>query len=176
MTALPELHTSHSPTPDSPTPGLLGEPRSRYQIDCAGAQIHVHARSVATVLRIDGEVDAANTDLVAEAIRRFSRLKAPLVLDLGGLDFLAGSGLRALLVLDEEHRRAGLRCCVVGGAALRRLTRVVPDQGLPIADSVASALAHIEGATTARRRLVSGPARQHEPQRDAARRLRGLAS
>ncbi|WP_176704376.1 STAS domain-containing protein [Mycobacterium malmoense] len=75
---------------------------------------------MATVLRIDGEVDAANTDLVAEAIRRFSRLKAPLVLDLVGLDFLAGSGLRALLVLDEEHRRAGLRCCVVGDAALRR--------------------------------------------------------
>ncbi|ORB73334.1 sulfate transporter [Mycobacterium scrofulaceum] len=145
-------------------------------MDCAGAQIHVHARSVATVLRIDGEVDAANTNLVTETIRRFSRLKAPLILDLSGLDFLAGSGLRALLVLDEEHRRARLRYCVVGGTALRRLTRVVPDHGLPIADSVASALSRIEGATTARRRLVSGPARQHEPQRDASTRLRGLAS
>lgn len=171
MPVLPDLRT-----PDRHTPELLGEPRSRYQIDCAGAQIHVHARSTATVLRIDGEVDAANTDLFAEAIRRFSRLRAPLVLDLTGLDFLAGSGLRALLTLNEEHRQAQLRCSIVSGAALRRLTRVLPDHALPIADSVDAALAHIEGATTARRRLVSGPARQHEPQRDAATRLRGIAS
>ncbi len=161
---------------DPRRPELLGQPRSRYQIDCAGAQIHVHARSVATVLRIDGEVDASNADLITDVIRRFSRLKAPLILDLGGLDFLAGAGLRALLVLNEEHRQTRLRCSMVSGAALRRLTRVVPDHGLPIADSVAAALTHIEGATTARRRLVSGPARQHEPQRDASTRLRGLAS
>jgi anti-anti-sigma factor len=171
MTAFPDLYT-----PDPPTRELLGQPRSRYQIDCAGATIHVHARSAATVLRIDGEIDAANTGLMTETIRRFSRLNAPLILDLGGLDFLAGSGLRALLVLNEEHRRAKLRCSVVAGAALRRLTRVVPDHGLPIADSVTAALAHIEGATTARRRLVSGPPRQHEPQSDASTRLRGLAS
>ncbi|OBH02853.1 sulfate transporter [Mycobacterium sp. E1747] len=145
-------------------------------MDCAGAQIHVHARSAATVLRIRGEVDAANTDLVADVIRRFSRLRAPLILDLSGLDFLAGSGLRALLALNEEHRVAQLRCCVVSGAALRRLTRVLPDHGLPIAESVDVAVAHIEGATMARRRLVSGPARQHEPQRAAAMRLRGIAS
>lgn len=171
MTASPDLCT-----PRAPAPELLGQPRSRYRIDCAAAQIHVHARSVATVLRIDGEVDASNAELITEAIRRFSRLKAPLVLDLSGLDFLAGSGLRALLVLNEEHRRAQLRSSVVSGPALRRLTRVVTDHGLPIAHSVAAALAHIEGATAARRRLVSDPARQHEPQRDTSARLRGLAS
>ncbi|WP_082948288.1 MULTISPECIES: STAS domain-containing protein [unclassified Mycobacterium] len=171
MTASTELRT-----PDRHTPGLLGEPRSRYQIDCAGAQIQVHARSVATILRLEGEVDASNTALIAEAIRRFTRLRAPLVLDLAGLDFLAASGLRALLVLSEEHRRAGLRCSIVSGVALRRLTRVLPELGLPIADSVPAALAHIEGVATARRRLVSGPSRQQEPQRDASTGLRGLAS
>lgn len=136
MTAFPDLHTHdrHTydpPTHDPATPELLGQPRSRYQIDCAGATIHVHARSTATVLRIEGEVDASNADLIAEAVRRFARLRAPLVLDLGCLDFLAGSGLRALLVLNEEQQRAQLRCSVVSGAALRRLTRVVPDHGLP---------------------------------------------
>lgn len=163
-------------TPVCHAPELLGQPRSRYEIDCGAAQIRVHTRSIATVLSIVGEVDAANTDPVADAIRRFSRLRAPLILDLTGLDFLAGSGLRALLVLDEEHRKAQLRCCVVGGHALRRLTRVLPDHGLPIAESVDAALAHIDGAAAARRRLVSGPARQHEPQSDASTRLRGLAS
>ncbi|BBZ74032.1 hypothetical protein MPRS_51250 [Mycobacterium paraseoulense] len=155
---------------------MLGQPRNRYQIDCAGPTIHVHARSTATVLRVDGEVDASNADLITEAVRRFARLRAPLVLDLGGLDFLAGSGLRALLVLHEEQQRAQLRYSVVSGAALRRLTQVVPDHGLPLAESVAAALAHIECATTARRRLVSGPARQHEPQRDVSAVVRGLAS
>ncbi len=131
---------------------------------------------MATILRIDGEVDASNTAPITEAIRRFARLRAPLVLDLAGLDFIAASGLRALLVLSEEHRQAGLRCCIVSGVALRRLTRALPELGLPMADSVPAALAHIEGVTSARRRLVSSPARQHEPQRDASTRLRGLAS
>ncbi|GAA4542663.1 STAS domain-containing protein [Mycobacterium paraffinicum] len=131
---------------------------------------------MATILRLEGEVDASNAALIAEAIRRFSRLRAPLVLDLAGLDFLAASGLRTLLVLSEEHRHAGLRCCIVSGVALRRLARVLPELGLPVADSVPAALAHIEGVTSARRRLVSGPARQHEPQSDAPTRLRGLAS
>lgn len=162
--------------PDFRTPELRGQPRSRYQIDCGTAQIHVHARSLATVLRIVGEVDASNADLLTETIRGFARLKAPLILDLADLDFLAGSGLSALLVLNEEHRQTQSRCSVVSGAALRRLTRLVPDHGLPLADSVAQALAHIEGVTTARRRLVSGPAHQQEPQRAASARLRGLAS
>lgn len=171
MAAFPDRHI-----PDPHVPELLGQPRSRYQIDCAGATIHVHARNAATVLRLEGEVDASNADLIAEAVRRFARLRAPLVLDLGGLDFLAGSGLRALLVLNDEQQRAQLRFSVVSGAALRRLTRVVPDHGLPLAESVAAALAHIECATTARRRLVSGAARQHEPQRDVPARVSGLAS
>ncbi|WP_231983633.1 STAS domain-containing protein [Mycobacterium sp. E2733] len=131
---------------------------------------------MATILRIEGEVDASNTDLIAGAIRRFAQLRAPLVLDLAGLDFIAASGLRALLALNEEQRRAGLRCCIVSGVALRRLTQVLPELGLPMADSVPAAVAHIEGVSTARRRLVSDPARQHEPQRDAPIRLRGLAS
>lgn len=159
--------------PDLCTPEL---PRSRYQIHCGAAHIQVHARRLATVLRVDGEADASNADLIAEAIRGFSRLKAPLILDLADVDFLAGSAFSALLVLNEEHRRAQLRCCVVSGAALRRLTRVVPDHGLPVVDSLDQALGHIERATTARRRLVAEPPRQHEPQRDTSTRLRGLAS
>ncbi|BBX65861.1 hypothetical protein MSAS_50350 [Mycobacterium saskatchewanense] len=127
--------------------------------------MHVHARNVATVLRIEGEIDALNADLVAEAIRRFSRLKAPLILDLTHLDFIGTAGLSALQMLDDEHRSAGLHCSVVGGSALRRLTQAMPDHGLLLVDSVSQALAHIDAAVRARRRLVSGGPRQEEPQR-----------
>ncbi len=154
-------------SPDLCTTGLRGQPRSRYHIDCAGARLHVHARSVATVLRVDGGIDASNADLVAQAIRRFSRLKAPLILDISHLDFLGSAGLRALLILDDEHQLAGLHCSVVGGAALRLLTQVVPDHGLPVVDSVPDALRRVEGAIRARRGFVSGLARQEEPQRAA---------
>jgi anti-anti-sigma factor len=143
---------------------LRGQPRSRYRIDCAGSRLHVHARSQATVLRLDGDIDASNADLVAEAIRRFSRLNAPLILDLSHVDFLGSAGFSALQTLDEEHRRAALPCTVVGGAALRRLTRVAPDHGLVLVDSVPEALRGMEGVVRAGRRCVAGPARQEEPQ------------
>lgn len=129
------------------------EPRSRYVIDCAGAQVNVHARSLATVLRIEGEIDACNADLVAQVIRRFARLKAPLVLDVSHLDFLGSAGLRALLLANEEHRRAKLHCNVVSGAALRRLTRVVTDHGLPLVDSMPEAMQNTHEFIHARRRL-----------------------
>ncbi len=164
MTALPDLRT----------PELLGQPRSRYQIDYGGAQLHVHARSLATVLRIDGEIDASNADVLTQAIRRFSQLKAPLILDLSSLEFLGSAGLEALLVLNDEHQQDQMHCTVVSGVALRRLTQVVPDHGLPTVDSLTQALQHIEDVIRARRRLVSGLARQQEPQRNATMRVGGL--
>ncbi len=166
MTALPDLRM----------PELLGQPRSRYQIDCAGARLHIHARSLATVLGIDGEIDASNADLITQAIRRFSQLKAPLILDLSRLDFLGSAGLETLLTLNDEHQQAQILCSVVSGAALRRLTQVVPDHGLPIVDSVPEALQHIEDAMRVRRRFVSGLARQHEPQGSATMRVGGVPS
>lgn len=155
MAALPDIHIS----------ALREQPRSRYLIDCAGAQLYVHARSQATVLRVNGEIDASNADLVGQAIRRFSRLNAPLIIDLCHLDFLDMVGLRALISLNHEHRQAKLHCNVVGGPTLRRLTRVVTDHGLPIVDSVPEALQLVEDAINARRQSLSAQVRQEEPQR-----------
>ena len=154
-------------------PDRLGEPRCRYVIDCAGAQVHVHARRLATVLRVEGEIDVSNADLVAQAIRRFARLKAPLILDVSELDFLGVAGLRALLLLHEEHRQARLHCNVVSGAALQRLTGVASDHGLPVVDSVPEALQNIHDFIHARRQLLWGLARQREPQRNTDQRDTG---
>jgi anti-anti-sigma factor len=140
MAALPDIQTSD-----------LGEPPgSRYLIDCAGAQLRVHASSLAAVLRVNGEIDAFNADLVARAIRRVSQLKAPLVLDVSHLDFLDVVGFRALITLNHEHQQAKQHFNVVSGPTLRRLTRVVANHGLPIVDSVPDALQLVADAVNLR--------------------------
>jgi anti-anti-sigma factor len=132
--------------PDLPTPGLRGQPGSLHLIDCAGAQLCGDARGRATVLRVSGEIDASNADLVARGIRRFSQPKAPLVLDLSHLEFLDVTGLGVLIRLNRENQKAKLQCNVVTGPTLRRLTRVVADHGLPLVDSVPEALQLVEEA------------------------------
>lgn len=127
--------------------------------------MRVHARSLATELCITGEVDVSNVDLVAEAMHRYSQLKAPLIIDLGHVDFLGAAGFRALLAVNHEHRQAQWHCSVVAGAAMRRFTGVFPDHGLLIANSIPEALHRVDSAIRARRRLLSGLARQREPQR-----------
>ncbi len=72
--------------------------------DFNGARLYVYARGLGTVLRVDGEIDASNTNSVAQAIRCFARLKTPLILDLSHLDFLSIDGFRALLMLNHEHQ------------------------------------------------------------------------
>lgn len=134
-------------------------------INCAGAQLHVHARRLATVLRIDGEVDASNAELTVAAIGRVSKLKTPLILDLSHLEFLGVAGLRAVLGVNYDHQRARLHCSVVSGPALRRLTRVVGGHGLPIVDSVAEALQVVEDIARARRQFLSGLTRREDPRR-----------
>lgn len=117
-----------------------------YEIDCAGAQLHVQPHGLATVLRVEGEIDASNSDLVAQAARRLVRLRVPLILDVTRVSYLGSAGLRALLLVDDECRLARLHCSVVGGEALHRLTRLVTGLSLPLVDSVAEALRLIQGA------------------------------
>lgn len=126
-------------------------PRYRYVIDCGRAQIFIYARSLATVLRVDGEIDGCNAGRVAAEIRRFGRFKAPLILNLSHLEFLGMDGFQALLALNHEHRAAGLSCTVVAGPAMRPVLRIVSDHGLPLVQSVPEALQLIEDALAGRR-------------------------
>lgn len=86
----------------------------------ARAHVFVYARCLATVVRIDGEIDAANADDLTEAIRGFARLKTPVVLDLSRLCFVSVEGFRALLVVNDELRKARVHCGVVAGTASGR--------------------------------------------------------
>ena len=144
----------HCPQPSEDT-------RSRFSVDCAGAQVCVHAQRHATVLDVDGEIDAANADLVGQTMCRFAQLNAPLIADLSQLSFLGIAGFRALIAFNQEIQQTGLRCQIVAGAALRRLTHVVTNHDLPVVDSVSDALACIDATTQLRR-----SARQSEPKRN----------
>lgn len=135
----------------------------RYMAAFNGARLYVFARSLGTVLRVDGEIDASNADNVAHAIRQFARLKTPLVLDLSHLEFLSTDGFRALLALNHENQRSRVHCSVVAGAALRPLLRIVTEHGLPVVGSVAEALQLIEDIVRARRQLLSGAVRRRRP-------------
>lgn len=114
----------------------LPKPLGRYIFDCAGAQLEVHPHDVAIVVRVRGEIDASNADLVARAIRRCARNAPPLILDLRHLKFLASSGFSALQLLTDELEHAELHFSVVSGGALHRLTHVIRDHGLPVVDSL----------------------------------------
>jgi len=139
--------------------------RRRYAADCAGAQVHVYARSLATVLRIEGEIDASNAERIAQEIRRFARLKTPLILDLSHLNFLAIAGFRALLMLNHEHKRDRLHCSVIPGPAMRPLLRIITDHGLALADSVPEALQLIDDVIRTRRQFLSDVAQQRVERR-----------
>ncbi|MCV7077027.1 hypothetical protein AWC27_28570 [Mycobacterium szulgai] len=123
-------------------------------MDCTGARVRVHARSLAILLRVTGEVDSSNAGQVSQAIRRFSQLDTPLIVDLSCVDFLGIACFRILF---------GLNCVVVDGPALSRLTRVISDHGLAIVDSVPEALQLIEDDIHTRRQVLSGPDRPHLP-------------
>lgn len=126
-------------------------PRYRYAVNCGRAQMFVYARRFATVVRVDGGVDASNAGHIAAEIRRFTKAQAPLIIDLSRLEFLGIEGFQQLLALNHQHRAAGLYCNIVTGAAVRPLTRVVTDHGLPLVKSVPEALQLIEDALATRR-------------------------
>ncbi len=126
-----------------------------YAIDCAGARLSVQARSLATVLRVEGEIDATNTERLADAVNHFSALETPLVVDISGLQFIGVTGFHALIAFDEERDRAGLLWALVSGDALRPFLRVVTDHQLPVASSVAAALHKIEADIRARREVLT---------------------
>ena len=134
-------------------------PRSKYVIDCAGAWITVHARSLAAVLTIDGEIDAVNTEAFHTAVRRYGVLHSPVIVDLTTLDFLGVGGFRSLMTLSQEYQQADLPFIVVPGAALRLLLRVFTDHDLITEPSVTQALKHITEIKRAPRQILLSMAR-----------------
>jgi anti-anti-sigma factor len=106
-----------------------------------GAFWNSEVQAGVAVIRVAGELDAANLDQFADYARRALDGGHPIVLDLTKLDFLAAQGFRMLLDFDSECHRHGLDWAVVAGHSTARLLQVCDrDSYLPSSPSISQAL------------------------------------
>jgi anti-anti-sigma factor len=102
----------------------------------------------ATVITASGEVDAANANQLTEFVERHIRPDKRVILDLGGLEFIATAGFSALHRINVACSGAGAYWDLVPSPGVHRLLRICdPDGTLP--------------ATMTQTGLVTGPGIQH---------------
>jgi anti-anti-sigma factor len=123
-------------------------------VDCTGAQVRAHCRSLATVVTIRGDVDAVNVDQVSEYVRRFVLSDNPVVLDLTDVNHFSSAGIGLLCALDEECRAAGVEWMVVANPIISALLGDPDDAVFPVRPSVHEAMRHLADVITWRRQLV----------------------
>lgn len=62
-------------------------------------------RPDATVIKVFGEVDLLSASWLEEELRNCERFGLPVIVDLDGVEFMDGSGLRALLAAATRDTR-----------------------------------------------------------------------
>lgn len=123
--------------------------------DCGRAQIRWHFRHLATVVTIDGEIDAVNVDRVIERARRFVLAKDPLVLDMSNVKSFAAEGVSLLTSIAEDCHAAEVEWMLVPGSATAdRLCDTGYDAVFPLARSVHEALHDFADVIDRRRQLL----------------------
>jgi anti-sigma B factor antagonist len=93
------------------------------------------------VLALTGEFDLAGVQGFEQALKELESAGVELVLvDLGGLDFMDSSGLRALVMADQRAKKAGRRLAIVPGPpSIRRVFEITQlDDRLDLVESAAS--------------------------------------
>jgi anti-anti-sigma factor len=80
-----------------------------------GFQVSASRVNGHAVVSLLGEFDLAGVTLFERELDRVRAPEATLIVDLRGLTFIDSSGLRALVIADQEARSAGRRCIVVRG-------------------------------------------------------------
>jgi anti-anti-sigma factor len=98
------------------------------------------------IVSADGELDAANAqDFVEYAFRHTDAVKR-LLLDLVGLEFFGTAGFSALHTLNVRCAEVGADWAMMPSKAVTRLLGICdPDATLPVAPTIATALAVIHG-------------------------------
>lgn len=92
-------------------------------MDC-NLSVDVRDEPDATVLTVSGELDMASSPKLAQALDQL-RPTRPLVLDLGGLEFIDVTGLHVLLQASQRTEQEGFRLTVVNASrAVRKLLRL----------------------------------------------------
>jgi anti-anti-sigma factor len=97
------------------------------------------------VISIEGELDAANADLLAEYVHRCAGYCEWLVLNLRGLGFIGTAGFSVLEAINSACATSKVRWSMVPSEAVARMLRVCdPKSSLPTTESVAAALATVQ--------------------------------
>lgn len=97
------------------------------------------------VVTVCGEIDAANADHFAGHLIGYATYCEWLVLNLANLGFIGLDGFSALQTMHARFAGAGKHWAMVPGTAVIRLLRVcVVETGLPIFESVTTALPAVQ--------------------------------
>jgi anti-anti-sigma factor len=97
----------------------------------------------AVVITAHGELDASNSNQLADYVQRCAAQFKSLVviLNLSEVEFFGTAGFSALHTINVRSAGADVRWAVVPSRAVSRLLRICdPDHALPVAESIADAL------------------------------------
>ena len=107
------------------------------------ARVEHERRGTAVLVRIAGEIDLSNAQVVGEQLHDVVADLDGVVVDLGGLDYIDSSGLALLVRFTERCSLEGRRPCLVvpAGSPARRLLEISAlVQKLPLAAGEEEAL------------------------------------
>ena len=97
------------------------------------AQFDARRAASATVITVDGELDAANADSLAAYVQHRVGRCPRLILDLRGLEFIGTAGFSALHRINVVCSGAEVSWALAPGWAVSRLLRICdPDGALPV--------------------------------------------
>ncbi len=123
--------------------------------ECGDARIRAHCRHLATVVTIQGEIDAVNVDRIGQYLRRFLLGDSPVVLDMSEVSRFAVAGMSLLWTFDDDCRAAGVEWTLVAGPAVTEmLSAAAAEDTFPVTRSVHEALHNLADAIVSRRQLV----------------------
>lgn len=119
-----------------------------HVITCNGGWLRSYARDGATIMELDGEIDACNSDQLSEHVFRYAGTAVALVVDTSAIDFLSVKGLRDLIALDNKRHDLGIQWTLIAGEAVRHMLKACGVNGtLPVSDSISAALQSLTIAT-----------------------------
>jgi anti-anti-sigma factor len=107
------------------------DPYRRDEASYRCVSLSARFRPAATIVEINGEIDASNADRVSMYVGGFLSADRALVLDLSGVDFLGVEGLRVLVNIGQQCQRTGLPWAMITSGAIQRLLRIA-DSSHPI--------------------------------------------
>jgi anti-anti-sigma factor len=111
------------------------------------AQFTARWSALGTVITVDGELDAANSDQLAAYVQRSVRRSRRIILDLRGLEFIGTAGFSSLHRINVACSAAQVRWAMVPSAVVERLLRICdPDGTLPVTTPHAEQLLRPAGA------------------------------